>query len=354
MTTRPQMWKDRCAELADWIREHGGPPHQLSDLPAERSLRQWLMTARRQVRAGQRTAAEAARLEAVITGVTFAVSTSDRIGMIADFHARHGRLPISTAPAGSEERELADVLIQGIRPKIGKGTLRAEDLAALSRIPGAAVVRPVPDQDGTLAELTAYVERHGHMPPKGGSGTPDENRLANWWRNNTRGTPESKTPQLRSRHEALLKLEATYPAKADVIFAANLRKAEAFLAATGYRPSTTPRTAAEDRTVASWLARYLAADPANLPEDHRLRLQALAAAPTRVEFEWEANLAAVAAYAAAHAGRLPSSWSEDPLFSWLTIQRRAFRGGKLSQARLEKLLTVPGAIPSRTLATAAA
>lgn len=352
MTTRHQMWKNRCAELADWIREHSGPPHQLSDVLAERSLSHWLTAARRQVRAGRRTAAEAELLESVITGMTFAVSTAERIQMIAGFYQRHGRLPLSTAPAGSDERELADALIHRIRPKVGKGTIRAEDLEALSRIPGAAVVRTVPDQDDALALLVAYTEHHGHMPPKGGHGTPEENRLANWWRNNTRGTPESKTPRLRARHEALLELEANYPSKADVIFMTNLRKAEAFVAANGYRPSTSTRTAVEDRTVASWLARYLTTEPADLPEDHRLRLRALTAAPTRAEFEWEASFSAVAAYAAAHAGRLPSSWSEDPLFSWLTFQRRAFRGGKLSEARVQKLLTIPGIITRKASSAA--
>jgi hypothetical protein len=311
------------------------------------------MTARRQVRAGQRTAAEAERLESVITGVAFAVSTTARIQMIADFHARHGRLPLSTAPAGSEERELADALIQGIRPRLARGTIRAEDLAALSRIPGAAVVRTVPDQDDTLAEMTAYVESHGHLPPKGGSGTPDENRLATWWRNNTRGTPESKTPGLRARHEALLELEANYPSKADAIFVTNLRQAEAFVAATGHLPSTGSKASAEERRLAGWLARYLAAEPVDLPEELQIRLRALAAAPTRVELEWDANLAAVANYAASHAGRLPSNWHEDPLFSWLTVQRRAYRRGKMSEARLQKLLTVPGVITSALAAAAA-
>lgn len=352
--TRHQMWKNRCTELAAWVQAHGRPPRQTSGELAERGLYHWLAAARRQVRAGTRTTEEADRLEAAVAGLASQVTTADRIKMIAAFHKEHGRLPLSTAPKGSHERELADALIQGIRPRLARGAIRAEDLAALSRIPGAAAVRTVPDQDDTLAELTAYAEHQGHMPPKGGCGTPEENRLANWWRNNTRGTPESKTAKLRARHEALLELEAKYPSKAGTIFETSLRQAEAFVAATGHLPSTGSKASTEERKLAGWVARYLAAEPADLPEELRSRLRALATVPTRVEFEWDANLAAVAAYAAAHAGRLPSNWYEDPLFSWLTVQRRAYRGGKMSEARLQKLLTVPGVISERTLAAAAA
>ena len=353
MTTRQQMWKNRCAELSAWIQDHGRPPRQTSGLSAERGLYHWLSNARRQVHAGTRSTEEADQLESAAAGTASRVATADRIKMIAAFHAEHGRLPLSTAPKGSHELELANALIYGIRPKVAKGTIKVVDLASLSRIPGAAVVRTVPDQDDTLAELTAYAERHGHMPPKGGSGTQDENRLASWWRNNSRGNPESKTPKLRARHEALLGLEASYPSKADTFFKSSLRHAEEFVAATGHLPSSRAK-AVEERKLAGWLARYVAAEPAGQPEELRVRLRALAAAPTRIEHEWEANFAAVADYAASHAGRLPSSWHEDPLFSWLTVQRRALRGGKLSDARLQKLLTIPGAIPAQALAAAAA
>jgi hypothetical protein len=354
MTTRQQKWKDRCDEVAAWIQEHGRAPRRASDIPAEHSLHLWLGEARRQVRLGLRSKDEADRLESAITGVAFGVTTADRIKMIAAFHEEYGRLPLSTAPAGSHELELANALIQRIRPKIVKGTIKAEDLAALSLIPGAAVVRTVPDQEDTLAELVAYARQHGHMPGKGGSGTPDENRLASWWRNNTRGNAETKSPALRARHEALLELEAKYPGKAEAIFDINLALVENFVAANAHLPSHGPKATAEERKLASWLAKYLGAKPDDLPAEHRSRFQVLTAVPSRMEKEWAENFDALETFAAAHAGRLPGSWHEDPLFSWLTVQRRAFRNGKISEARLQKLLTIPGVISARTLAAAAA
>lgn len=215
MSTRTNKnWETRCAELAAWAKDHDGrPPTVNSGNKDERSLYNWLSAARRRVASGTQTAARTALLETSISAFRPASRTGSRIEQIAAFQARTGRLPKSTAPRGTEERDLATVLIQGIRPRLRKGLLKPEHVEALGRIPGAAEIRLVPDQDGTLEELTAYAEARGHLPPLGGCGTADENRLADWWRNNTRGDVEAKTPRLQERHRALLALEAAYPSK---------------------------------------------------------------------------------------------------------------------------------------------
>lgn len=209
-----KKWEDRCAELATWVRDNNGqPPSALSGNADERSLYVWLSEARRRAASGAQTPERTTMFEAATSGLRSATRTRVRIEQLAAFQARTGRLPKSTAPLGSEERDLATALIQGIRPRLRKGLLKPEHVEALGRIPGAAEIRLVPDQDDTMEELAEYAENHGHMPPLGGRGTATENRLADWWRNNTRGDAAAKTPRLRDRHLALLALEDTYPTK---------------------------------------------------------------------------------------------------------------------------------------------
>jgi hypothetical protein len=346
--------KERCAELSAWIQEHSRFPRQGSDQPAERSLHYWFAAARHQVRDGKRSAVEAEMLESTIEGATFPSLTTNRIAAIAAFQSRTGRLPRRSAPAGSPEHKLGVALVSGIRPKISMGTITPDDLAALSRIPGAANVRTAPDQDEMLVALTAYAEKRGHMPPMSMRGTSEENRLAEWWRNNTRGNPETKIPRLRARHEALLALEAKYPRKADAHFETSLSLVEQFVADNGYLP---PKYGPSPETVrlGAWLVGILEADNVSRSPEATSRLKALTQFPTQRESVWNENLEMLATYVTSHAGQLPSSWNDGKVFSWLTVQRRTFRQGKMSEARLQKLLTIPGLFRNgrRTAAAAA-
>lgn len=342
---RPRLtWDERCAQLAAWIRDKDGrAPDQRSGDANEHSLYVWLCNARRRHASGTLSSARAELLEASSVGLKRPSSTGDWIEKLAAFYESHGRLPKSTAPAGSPERAMALALIASIRPKLKAGKVKAKDLEALSRIPGAADVRFVPDQDDTLAELTGYAERHGCLPPKGGCGTADENRLADWWRNNVRGDAEAKSPRLRERHLALLALELKYPSKSVAAFSTTLGRIELFVSAAGHLPSQSGSTAAEERRLGAWLAANLAGGSGR-PADELQRLRALGTVPSRTDAEWQANFEVLRNYAAAHAGRLPVGWHEGPVFSWLTAQRRAARIGKLSEARREKLLTIDGAL----------
>lgn len=74
------------------------------------------------------------------------------------------------------------------------------------------------------------------------------------------------------------------------------------------------------------------------------RLKAIIASPSLIDFRWSGNLEELKAYAASRGGSLPTSW-DDHLFPWLTIQRRAYRQGKLSADRTNRLLAVPGILP---------
>jgi hypothetical protein len=339
--SRP-TWEERCAQLAAWIRDHNGrAPDQRGDAE-EHSLYVWLCNARRRHAHGNLAPARVELFESSSVGLKRVTSTGDWIVKLAAFYESNGRLPKGTAPAGSAERAMATALIANIRPKLKAGKVKAEHLEALSRIPGAAAVRFVPDQDGTLAELTGYAELNGCLPPKGGCGTADENRLATWWRNNVKGNPDAKTPRLRDRHLALLALELKYPAKSVAAFTTTIHQLEQFVAATGHLPAQGGSTAAEERRLGAWLiANRFAAGPGRTAEELE-RIRALCEFPSRSDAEWQANFEVLRNYAAAHAGRLPTGWHEGPVFSWLTAQRRAARIGKLSEARREKLLTING------------
>jgi hypothetical protein len=74
------------------------------------------------------------------------------------------------------------------------------------------------------------------------------------------------------------------------------------------------------------------------------RLKAVLACPNLVEYRWRWNFAALASYASAHGGDLPTSWDQS-IFTWLTVQRREYRKGKLNAERESILRTLPGVLP---------
>lgn len=323
-TTRPS-WDDRCLELASWFEEHGRNPSQLSEERAE-------------------------LLGLAVPSHDPAAATKrpfeQRLDELEAFYAEHRRLPRKSNTADAHERRLAGFLIQQLRTAVRTGVLSAEYLNRAEKIPGAIEIRTVQNQDDILNELAGYTARNGTLPPLGGSGTPEENRLANWMRNNTRGSLEEKTPRLQERHKAILNLMTKFPAKSDALEAARLQELEEFITAHGRRPSIHKEADPEERRLAIWLA--------NHQDNQDPRVVAALQTPSRVELQWEQNFQALANYAASHDGRPPGSWHEGRIFSWLTIQRREYRKGKMSPERLAKLLTIDGVIPGKTVIADAA
>lgn len=343
MTTRPS-WDDRYSHLSAWIEEHGRQPGQLSSDKEERSLYSWLGTQRRKMRDGQLSSD---RTEAI---TQLSPSSHKPIALrVADlkaFHAEHGRLPSESTTADEQELQLATFLIHRLRPMYRKGALSADLVERLQAVPGALDIRTIQDQDDVLQELSDYAQTHGHLPPLGGSGTPHENRLASWMRNNIRGLASDKSGRLRERHIAILALIDSYPTRSEALEEGRLAELAAFVAKHGHRPSISPRTEPSERALAAWFTNHQTSPDPRMVEALKL--------PTRVDAEWQANFDVLANYAAAHDGRLPGNWHEGRVFSWLTIQRREYRRGKLSAARLEKLLTIDGVIPGKTVLAAAA
>lgn len=341
-------WEERCAQLSTWVEINGRVPSQLSDDATERSCYNWLTTNRMSLKAGKLTPEQERLFRALPVPELSRNTMADRIDELARFYTTHGRLPLTTA-VDPEEKSLSSFLVANLRAKIKKGTLGRRLLRKAEVIPGVVEFTLVPDQERTLEELSDYAARHGHMPPFGRSGNAQEYRLSNWIRNNTHGKPEDKSPALRSRHEAILLLMERYPGAADFAAGRRLPDLEAFVEACGHLPSTTKVGDTESHRLASAVAalrREL--DEGKLSSEEEIRVKAVLAYPSVVDYEWQINLKVLANYAASHDGRLPGTWAEGKVFSWLTIQRRQYRKGLMSQERLEKLLAIDGVIPGRT------
>lgn len=261
------------------------------------------------------------------------VPAGKRIDELAAFYESRGRLPITTA-TDPAEKSLAYYLVMGLRQQERRGKLSPELREKARRIPGALDVRARPDQDAVLEELQAYTAKHGHRPRFGDGASAQERRLQAWVSNNIRGNIETKTPALGDRHRAILGILDAYPSFSDWELEQRVAEAEAFLAANGHQPKS------------GWLTGYRTTRHRAAPHLAE-RIAVILAAPDAVNARWEANFAALRVYAAAHCGQLPTGWHQDQIFSWLTVQRRAYRHGKMPAARAARLRTLPGVLSER-------
>jgi hypothetical protein len=261
---------------------------------------------------------------------------------LAAFHTEHDRLPKTTA-SEPEEKRLATFLFCAIRPQERRGTLRTDlrELAAL--VPGALVCRTT---DSALAELIDFIRVHGHQPRHSRNGIPaDEVRLRAWISNSIVGDPVTKTPKLRARHEAIFAALDQAPGYAMKQFEDRLAVAEQYLKDHGHRPS---------KTEMSWLSNYLQGifplDTHSGPRSRRnelgaARLKAVLSAPGYLEYRWHQQFEDLGRFVETH-GALPTGWDQDPIYSWLAVQRRAYRRGHLPPERETILRTLPGILPA--------
>lgn len=352
---RSMIWKERCAELARWVESNGRTPSQLSDDPIERSCYNWLTTNRKRLKSGLLTEEQARLFKDLPVPEHSRNTIDDRLNELEDFYTKHGRLPLTTS-VEPVEKSLATYLVGNLRRKIRQGTLDKALLARARAIPGADEIGIIPDQDATLEELSAYAAQHGHMPPFRQPDRTQEARLSSWVRNNTRGKPQDKSPALRARHEAILALMARYPGASEAEREGRprrrelqLRDLESFVKEHGHLPVSTRDVDEATRRLAAAVDMFRRdMDAGKLGPADEIRVKTVLDHPSHRDYEWQASFEALVQYAAAHDGRLPGTWAEGKLFSWLTFQRRHYRKGMLSPQRLEKLLTIDGVIPGRT------
>lgn len=343
MNLNDERWLVRYEALADCVEERGRFPRRTVD--SERSLYMWLNDQRRFHRAGTLARHRAERL-AVIPGALIE-KRRNRIEELADFYARNGRLPKTTSP-DPEEANLAVYMVQGLRTSIRRGTISSERLARVKQIPGAADVRPVPDQDAMVGKLEAWVAENGRMPVRTVVSGSEENRLCDWVRNTCAGDPETKTERRRRRHLAVEAIAAAVPPPVPAE-SLHLDGIEAFCTEHGHLPRNIDDEEAMAVRLAVLRRRY---EDGELDRFTSERVKRVLRYPNRIDFLWAANLKAMKIFVAENGG-LPTSPSQGRLYTWLTVQRRSWRDGSITDERIVKLCAVPGILPPEAGAWAA-
>lgn len=260
------------------------------------------------------------------------------------FQKAHGRLPKSNA-TDPGEKYLANFLFATIRHKERRGTLRPEIRERAAAIPGALKLDTHPDQDALLEELRVFIQAHGHAPRHTRNGVPArEVQLRIWASNNLYPDPEKQSPRLRTRHEAIAALLATAPSYAEKSLDDRIALAEKFVRDNGYRPSSRNMPWLKDYVHGTYPLNGPFGVRSRLNDIRAARIKAIVAQPSLLEYVWNWNFDALKSYASCHDGTLPGNWSH-PLFSWLTVQRRQYRQGKLSPERESSLRTIHGVLP---------
>lgn len=338
MKANDARWLARYEDLVRCRERTGRLPRR--SVESERGLESWMNEQRRFHRAGTLSADRAEKL-GKIPGVLLE-RRRDRLDELAEFHAAHGRLPRTTAKDPSEAR-LGKYLVQGLRSSIRQGNISAHRLERARQIPGATDIRVVPDQDAMLEKLHDWVEKHGTMPLNSVSAEPDEVKLAVWAANTSAGDPDAKTPRRRERHLAVQALQASLPAKVPASVG-HLDDIERFCAENGHLP----RGTGDEKPL-----NFRLGDLVRLNESGGLdrftaeRLRRVLRYPSWNDYQWEASLKALKSFTAAN-GALPSNPAHGRIYTWLTVQRRSWRRGSMSDARVEMLAEIPGVLPVET------
>jgi hypothetical protein len=271
-------------------------------------------------------------------------TAAEALEKLSAFQQAHGRLPKSTA-TDPHEKYLANFLFTMLRRQERLGALKPAIRERAALIPGALALDTHPDQNAVLSELKSFVQKHGHAPRHSRRGVPaQEVRLRAWISNNVYADPTRKSPRLRARHEAIVSLLAIVPSYAEKDLDDRIALAEKFVRDHGYRPSGRDM---------SWLKDYVHGTCAlegpygahsRLNDIRAARLKAIIASPSLIDFRWTRNFEELRTYASTHEGCLPNSWDE-PFFTWLTVQRREYRKGKLSPERESLLRSLSGVLP---------
>lgn len=316
-----RKWLDTLADVKTFISETGAVPTPATNL----SLYYWVANQRAASRRGNMPAD---KLE-LLAGVPGILNRPAPVDQLAAFVENTGRLPSSVA-ADPHERAMGRYLVYNLRPTVRTGVISASTLAKAEKIPGALEWDRRPDQNSVLEEVKAYAAEHGQMPPVSGDGS-DGHRLAVWVRNNVKGNRDTKTPALQARHDALVQLKAAYPSKAEFQLREKIRELEEACARDGWKP------AGHDK----WLRSRL---KATSDEVLAARIIKILDYPTLREHQWRCGLALLKAFEA-ETGRLPRSWNDGHVYSWLATQRKEHRSGALAGWKTSLLQEVHGALP---------
>jgi hypothetical protein len=345
-----EQWGRSFAELQAWVNRTGGLPSRRSNEATEYRLANWLNRQRADSRKAT-IAAEHERLLRIVPGALEVpglrlsdVVLADRVG---SFHAIHGRLPRRGAEG---ESTTANYLVR-LRAMTRVGDISTEALSAVEAITGAVLdtsSKQSPTVDERLQQVREYLSEHGHLPPSRDGG------LHQWIRRALLGEGSVNGETAERARAAVEKLIEGYPAAPRLepaprprpTAAAYIASLEEYVGAHGHLPSSGHDSTTLFRR--HWLTELLAS-PATCEAD-AARIRALLSAPS-----WQqGNTGGAERLAAFYAenGRLPRKGSSAPerrLADLLGRLRTRARSGRMSQAAIDALRRVPGALPPQEI-----
>lgn len=341
-----EQWGRSFAELQTWVARAGRLPSRRSIEAIEYRLANWL----NRQRTDARKATIAHEHERLLRGIPGALEASGlRLSdvVLADrlrsFHAIHSRLP----RRGAEGESAAASHLARLRVMIRVGDISTEALSAVKAIPGA-VLDTTSKQSATvderLQQVRHYLDEHGHLPSSRDGG------LYHWIRRALLGESSVHGEAAERARAAVEKLIEGYPAapraepapRPRPTAAAYLAELEEYVRAHGHLPSAGHDSAPTFRR--HWLKELLAS-PATCEAD-AARIRALLVAPS-----WQQGNTGGAERLAAfynENGRLPrkgNSTTERRLADLLGRLRTRAQSGRMSQAAIEVLRRIPGALP---------
>jgi hypothetical protein len=227
------------------------------------------------------------------------------------------------------------------------GDISTEALSVVEAIPGAVLYtssKQFPSVDERLRQIREYLSEHGHLPSSRDGG------LHQWIRRALLGEASVNGETAERARAAVEKLIEGYPAapclepapRPRPRAAAYIASLEEYVGAHGHLPSSGHGSTTMFQR--HWLTELLAS-PATCEAD-AARIRALLSAPT-----WQqGNAGGAERLAAFYAenGRLPRKGGSAPerrLADLLGRLRARARSGRMSQAAIDALRRVPGALP---------
>lgn len=341
-----EQWGRSFAELQTWVTRTGRLPRRRSSEATEYRLANWLNRQRTDARKAT-IDPEHERLLRTIPGALEAPGLRLSDVVLADrvrsFHTVHGRLP----RRGAEGESTTANDLARLRSMIRVGDISTEALSVVEAIPGAvlnASSRQSPAMDERLQQVRHYLDEHGHLPSSRDGG------LYHWIRRALLGESSVHGEAAERARAAVEKLIEGYPAAPRVepaprprpTAAAYVAELEEYVTAHGHLPSSGHGSAIVFRR--HWLTELLAS-PATCEAD-AARIRALLVAPS-----WQQGNTGGAERLAAfynENGRLPrkgNSTTERRLADLLGRLRTRAQSGRMSQAAIEVLRRIPGALP---------
>lgn len=354
MSSFDERWEERFTQLYDFLSAHGRLPRQFCNEPAEQALGNWMKAQRQSLKVGRLTVGRIARLRAlpvdgVLQSSTPEARNHEKLDKLEEFHRHHGRLPKTTAPAGSDEYKLASAMIHHLRPGLKAGTLSKEVASRAARIPGVAQLEYIPDQDEKLKDLQRFIQVQGYVPRKSFRSrdlSDEERRLAQWIVNMLNRPLTAATQETLERLREVRQLVAESPSYSEHTVKLKLDFLEQYLQEHGTLPAVIRQTGLQ-KNAATWIrSRKEKGDADSFGPEESVRIKRLCSQFNNRDEAWDVRLVELLEYIKVN-GKLPTGFHDGSIYHWLRTQRGIYRAGTLNPQRESALRAISGVLPKR-------